>query len=899
VLELRSGNLTVGTWLTPLRGSSANQQGLINVTGGTFMLANSAQNAVQYAIGNQSGQFQFNVSGAGRLVGGSLSSLNLMNAANADSRELSVLNVSNGGTVQLGQLTVGTPNGIVLVNSNNGVFRAVATQNNFIDGRIRATTIYSGGMTMDTNGFAVGIKSVLAGANGAGVSSVTLSGTGTNYIGAPLVQLVGGGGIGATAVAVFNEATGQVTGITVTNPGTGYTSAPTVLLTGGAGSPLSATASLAANATDGGLTKVGLGTLSLGATNTYVGGTRVLQGGLTLDFTAIAPAQNAGVNVENGGYAFAPIDNILSAAGTLTLNATPVTILGRETQFNTQTLAGLVLQTAQSTVTLTAGANGAVLLNTGVISRSVGTTLRLDAGANTGLSVTNSNTNGILGGWFTVGTAGFATTDGARVTALSTYGSSLTAGTNADVPASANVTSGATVNSLRFNTATASTLTLAGALNLQSGGLLVTPVVGAAASGLTGGSLVSGQSELFITQNNATTPFTIASAITDNAGAVNLVKTGAGTLILSGANSYTGSTYINAGTIQVAADSVFGAAPSTPTANLVFQGGGLSALSSFTLDANRSILLGADSIIDAATGATLTVAGTVSGPFALTKTGAGTVVLGAANTYTGNTRIAAGSLTLGNAGSLTNSTLDLNTADLGTLSFGTLTAATAGGLQGTRALTLSNDAGTPAAVRLTVGGNNQSTAYSGVLGGLGGITKNGTGALALVGLNTNTGKTVVNGGTLIINRDASLGTAPGSFTADSITLNGGTLLAAGAFVTNLSALSNPLNANRGITLTAPSTIGAMNVVTTGTSAANSYPSTLTVVDATGIQVGMLVSMANFNAATYVKSINGNVLTLSNPAATANAAGTAVTFVSNLTYFGQITGAGLTLSLIHI
>jgi autotransporter-associated beta strand protein len=198
-------------------------------------------------------------------------------------------------------------------------------------------------MTMDTNGFAVGIKSVLAGANGAGVSSVTLSGTGTNYIGAPLVQLVGGGGIGATAVAVFNEVTGQVTGITVTNPGTGYTSAPTVLLTGGAGSPLSATATIAANATDGGLTKVGLGTLSLGATNTYVGGTRVLQGGLTLDFTAIAPAQNAGVNVENGGYAFAPIDNILSAAGTLTLNATPVTILGRETQFNTQTLAGLGL----------------------------------------------------------------------------------------------------------------------------------------------------------------------------------------------------------------------------------------------------------------------------------------------------------------------------------------------------------------------------------------------------------------------------------------------------------------------------------------------------------------------------------------------------------------------------
>ena len=93
----------------------------------------------------------------------------------------------------------------------------------------------------------------------------------------------------------------------------------------------------------------------------------------------------------------------IQTTGTLTLNATPVTILGRETQFNTQTLAGLALQTAQSTVTLTAGANGSVLLNTGAITRAVGTTLRLDAGANTGLSTTNANTNGILGGWFTVG----------------------------------------------------------------------------------------------------------------------------------------------------------------------------------------------------------------------------------------------------------------------------------------------------------------------------------------------------------------------------------------------------------------------------------------------------------------------------------------------------------------
>ena len=61
VLEMRSGNLTISTWLTPVRGSSVNQQGLINVTGGTFNIANSVQNSIQYAAGNQTGQFQFNV----------------------------------------------------------------------------------------------------------------------------------------------------------------------------------------------------------------------------------------------------------------------------------------------------------------------------------------------------------------------------------------------------------------------------------------------------------------------------------------------------------------------------------------------------------------------------------------------------------------------------------------------------------------------------------------------------------------------------------------------------------------------------------------------------------------------------------------------------------------------
>lgn len=48
-----------------------------------------------------------------------------------------------------------------------------------------------------------------------------------------MVTFVGGGGIGAAAIAVLGTGVtaGQVVGYTITNPGTGYTSSPTVIVT--------------------------------------------------------------------------------------------------------------------------------------------------------------------------------------------------------------------------------------------------------------------------------------------------------------------------------------------------------------------------------------------------------------------------------------------------------------------------------------------------------------------------------------------------------------------------------------------------------------------------------------------------------------------------------------------
>jgi fibronectin-binding autotransporter adhesin len=222
------------------------------------------------------------------------------------------------------------------------------------------------------------------------------------------------------------------------------------------------------------------------------------------------------------------------------------------------------------------------------------------------------------------------------------------------------------------------------------------------------------------------------------AGSDGLTKADLGTLVLSGANTYTGGTTINGGTLSISSNANLG----DIAGNITFQGGTLENTTAFVT--NRSMNLAGNGTLQ--TDADLMVFGTIGGSGALTKSGAGTLTLLDANTYTGSTTISAGTLALLGPGSLAgsssvdvagNATFDISGATNGA---SIVSLGGSGNVQlGQRSLTL------------TQGNGN----FAGVIGGTGGLTLT-DGTEALSGTNTYTGITAINGGTLALSGTGSI-----------------------------------------------------------------------------------------------------------------------------------------------
>ncbi|WP_210204480.1 autotransporter outer membrane beta-barrel domain-containing protein [Phyllobacterium phragmitis] len=236
-----------------------------------------------------------------------------------------------------------------------------------------------------------------------------------------------------------------------------------------------------------------------------------------------------------------------------------------------------------------------------------------------------------------------------------------------------------------------------------------------------------------------------------------LTKTGAATLTLSGANSYGGGTFLNAGVVSVKANANLGA----DAGGLTFNGGTLENTAAFTTSA-RSVTVNASGATFK-TDADLTLAGSISGPAGtpgnLTKSGAGNLILTADNsTYAGTFNVASGALHVGNGGSS------------GTLGGDTGSVALAGGT------TLVFD-------------RADAYQYDGLVTGAGALTQAGGPAsvTTLTGKNSYKGATTVSSGRLNVNGDQSAATGPTMVNAGTLsgkgTIGGDVTVAAGADLT--------------------------------------------------------------------------------------------------------------------
>jgi autotransporter-associated beta strand protein len=200
-----------------------------------------------------------------------------------------------------------------------------------------------------------------------------------------------------------------------------------------------------------------------------------------------------------------------------------------------------------------------------------------------------------------------------------------------------------------------------------SGGTVTFSATTASVGGLAGGGAITGPSTTF-TLNT----LSFANATNENytgvltGGAMALVVNGTGIQELSGANSYTGGTTVNGGTLEVNNASALG------TGGLTMNGGNLDSGSAVTIANNLTIsknftFVGTSSLTDSGnvslgvTGAntinvtanTLTLGGHLGGSLTngtttngLTKTGAGTLVLTGFSNYTGATTVNGGTLNL-------------------------------------------------------------------------------------------------------------------------------------------------------------------------------------------------------------------------------------------------------------
>ena len=246
---------------------------------------------------------------------------------------------------------------------------------------------------------------------------------------------------------------------------------------------------------------------------------------------------------------------------------------------------------------------------------------------------------------------------------------------------------------------------------------------------------------------------TYAGAIAGTGGALTLAS---GTEILTGTSSYTGPTNVNGGTLQAGATNAF-----APSSAFTVASGTTLNLSSLnqtigSLAGSGIVTLGSAMLTTGGNNASTTFSGVISGTGSVAKTGNGAFTLSGANTYTGGTNLSAGRLVVGNNGA-----------------FGTGPVAMAAGTT----MSFLNTGNFTVANNIKISGDPTFSPPSGTTQTISGVISDGSspgtmvlsggGTLVLSAINTYTGPTTVNSGTLDVT---------GSIASSGLTVNSGSTL---------------------------------------------------------------------------------------------------------------------------
>ena len=400
-----------------------------------------------------------------------------------------------------------------------------------------AIATVSGGTWTNGNNLYVGGQVDPIGGNSPGNGTLNVSGGSVTNVDGKIGYVVG-----STGTANISGGTWASSGsLTIGNSGTGTLNVNGGIVTNingiigdfdGVGT---ATVSSGTWATNGTLVvgMTGTGTLNVtggSVTNTsgYIGNRNNSVGIVTVSGGTWA----ASGDLQVGNYYNDPDypEDFAIATGTVTMTGGLVTVSGFLTK---ATVSG----TSLGTINLNAG--GTLQIGTG--------------GTGSGISVGNLTNNGTL--------AFNQSNNYTYSDAISGSGAVTKAGAGTLTLGGANsFTGGVTISSgtlaMGSNTALGNGGSLAvngGTLDLSARSLTVN-----ALSGSSAGTIQSGAAGLVMLTATAATSSTFAGSIRNGSGTVGLTKSGAGTLTLSGSNSYTGGTTISGGTLQIGAGGTTG-----------------------------------------------------------------------------------------------------------------------------------------------------------------------------------------------------------------------------------------------------------------------------------------------------------------------------------------------------